>query len=422
MKISNPLCKKLSSRKFIPIPTLRRSIAVPLLLCSLLFTIGCQNVPADNQKHNGISTANTSGDSIVQPAVQSSVLDRASDNSSGGLSNTNPDNGELKPKTRPETVPPSPESTPTDLNTTEESNDPPTDPEDDDFLTQLRALSEAEKMEMGREKDLADQVSGKTLAPDLYQEALSNEQKGDAEFQKGDQRGFLEAQKFYKAAKEDYKNAGKMAGSEQGSGLRQEAEAARSSMQLSKQKTGDRPELRSSSAYQNAEQYERLGESYMQQSNYAVAINAFQKAQTFFEEAANKAVNVTPPINPPPGESEAPSSGPAENELAEQRKIRSLMDKYTKGLETFDLNGLLASGFITRSEEKNWVQFFNNARDLKAEIDDENIELNNNQAQADFTVRISFFNTSRSKRENFQYAKKWQLESVNGNWKIISLK
>lgn len=428
MKRTNPLCNKLSSRKFILFPDFGKSIAVFLTLCSFfLLTVGCQHTQADNQEHGAVgSTANAGRDSIPQAPVQNSVLDRASNNSSPTNIHS-PADEETRQETKQEDEPMSSVTTSPELPANTTSNDPPPDQEDNDFMEQLRALSETEKQEMAREKELADQLNGKTLAANLYNQALSNEQKGDLEFQKGDQRGFLEAQKFYKAAKEAYKNAGEMARpqQQQGSGLRQEAESARSSMQLSKRRVENRPELQSSSSYQNAEQYERLGESYMQQSNYSVAINAFQKAQAFFEEAATeKSSNVTAPTTPPPSEPTAPSNEneSADNEMAEQRKIKSLMGKYTKGLENFDLNGLLSSGFITKREEKNWAQVFNNARDLSAEIVNDNIQVNNDQAQADFTVKISFYNTSHGRRENFQYPKKWQLESVSGNWKVVSLK
>lgn len=423
MKSSTPPFEKLSSRRFIYILNLRRRVAVFLALCSFLWLIvGCQNVPADNQGNEAISSTEMAGDdSIAQPAVQNSVLDRASDNAAP--TNVPPAVEPTKPDTRQEAEPFTSVTTPSDLPATETSNDPPSDPEDNDFLEQLQALSETEKLEMEREKELTDRLNAKTQAPDLYSKALNNEQKGDIEFQKGTQRGFLEAQKFYKAAKEAYKNAGEMARPLPGSELRQQAESARSSMKISRQKVEGRTELQSLPSYQNAEQYERLGESYMQQNNYAVAINAFQKAQTFFEEAATEKLNdVAAPTTPPTSKPAVPSDESPENAMVAQRKIKSLMNEYVKGLETFDLNGLLSSGFITKSEEKNWAQVFNNARDLNAEIVNDNIQIDHDRAQADFTVKISFYNTSQGRRDNFQYPKKWQLESANGNWKVVSLK
>lgn len=285
-------------------------------------------------------------------------------------------------------------------------------------LNELRALSEAERREMKSIKAKAEQLGGEGQAKALFTDALGTEQEADQQFQLNTQIGYINSQRLYKTAKGTYsgivdqlnKTKETLAGQREAEKLRTEVAQVRKTL------PGTLAQLKANVGFQNAQERESIAEQYFKQANYEEAIKSFQRAKDLYANVtiAKSPVKVTPP--PPP-----PAEKKADNTLA-TRKIQGMLDTYARGLETADLNGLRAGGFITRQEEMGWSQFFRNVQDVTVKVQNEKLNINGDNATVNFNILMSFFNKSKRKREDSQFPKMWKMENNGGNWKITGLK
>lgn len=302
-----------------------------------------------------------------------------------------------------------------------EKNNPSKGGEESELINELKQLSSVERTDMLAEKKMAEQAGSKNLAKSLFDKGVENEQAGDQQFLLATRTSLFEAQKLYRVAKESYKSAKDLANSSKNTAIKTEAENARTALTNTKQSlSGKQAELKGLPKYENALEFESIGERHFQQQNYEAARNAFQQAKNLFVEAANEAKTAPPPVKttPPVAKEEV---NPAEDNSLTQRKIKIMLDEYANGMETNDLSSLRSKGFITSKEQAGWDQFFKNVKDLTVKIDNEKFDINQNQAQVNFQVKMSYFNKSKGKREDNQFPKQWKLEATNGNWKIVSL-
>ncbi len=295
------------------------------------------------------------------------------------------------------------------------TEEPPT--QDLAVLNELRALSEVERQEMKSIKATAEQLGGGSQAKALFTDALGKEQEADQQFQLNTQIGYINSQRLYKTAKGTYsgivdqlnKAEKTLAGQREAEKLRTEVAQVRQTL------PGTLAQLKANVGYQNAQERESIAEQYFKQANYEQAIRSFQRAKDLYANVtiAKSPVKVTPP--PPPTEKKT------DNTLA-TRKIKGMLDTYASGLETADLNGLRAGGFISRQEEMGWSQFFRNVQDVTVKVQNEKLNINGNSATVNFNILMSFFNKSKRKREDSQFPKMWKMENNGGNWKITGFK
>ncbi len=284
-------------------------------------------------------------------------------------------------------------------------------------LNELRTLSEVERQEMKNIKATAEQLGGGTQAKALFTDAFGKEQEADQEFQLNTQIGYINSQRLYKTAKETYSGiVDQLNKAEKTLARQREAEKLRTEVaQVRQALPGTLAQLKANAGYQNAQERESIAEQYFKQANYEQAIKSFQRAKDLYANVtiAKPPVKVTPP--PPPAEKKA------DNTLA-TRQIKGMLDTYASGLETADLNGLRAGGFISRQEEMSWSQFFRNVQDVTVKVQNEKLNINGNSATVNFNILMSFFNKSKRKREDSQFPKMWKMENNGGNWKITGFK
>ncbi|MEZ5043955.1 MAG: hypothetical protein R2828_28930 [Saprospiraceae bacterium] len=301
-----------------------------------------------------------------------------------------------------------------------EKNNPIKEGGESELINELKQLSSVERTDMLAEKKMAEQAGSKNLAKSFFDKGVENEQAGDQQFLLATRTSLFEAQKLYRTAKEFYKSATDAANASKNTAIKAEAENARTALSNTKQSlNGKQAELKGLPKYENAIEFESIAERHFQQQNYEAARNAFQQAKNLFVDALNEAKAAPPPVKNTPVVKEEVKA--AEDNSVTQRKIKIMLDDYANGMETNDLNSLRSKGFITSKEQAGWDQFFKNVKDLTVKIDNEKFDINQNQAQVNFQVKMSYFNKSKGKREDNQFPKQWKLEATNGNWKIVSL-
>ena len=230
------------------------------------------------------------------------------------------------------------------------------------------------------------------------------------------QIGYINSQRLYKTAKGTYgaivdqlnKAEKTLAGQREAEKLRTEVTQVRQTL------PGTLAQLKANAGYQNAQERESIAEQYFKQANYEQAIRSFQRAKDLY-------ANVTIAKSPVKATTPPPAEKKADNTLA-TRKIKGMLDTYASGLETADLNGLRAGGFISRQEEMGWSQFFRNVQDVTVKVQNEKLNINGNSATVNFNILMSFFNKSKRKREDSQFPKMWKMENNGGNWKITGFK
>lgn len=298
--------------------------------------------------------------------------------------------------------------------TEEQSADDEVQTEDIEILDELRAISVAERQEMINVKKAAEQLGGQSKT--LFTEALDKEQEADQQFQQNTQIGFINSQRLYKTAKGTYSDiVDQLKQAEENLAGQQAAEKLRAEVNRVRQALpGTAAQLKANVAYQNAQEREAIAEQYFKQGNYEQASTSFQRAKDLYANVRISKPTVPPPA-PPPAEEKS------DNALA-IRKIKGMLDTYANGLETADLNGLRAGGFISRQEEVGWAQFFRNVQDVTVKVQNEKLNINGNNATVNFNILMSFFNKSKRKREDSQYPKTWKMKNSNGNWQITGFK
>jgi len=395
-------------------PNVYLVLSLALIVC--LFS-ACQNT--------GKSEENAATDSTTVDTILEDTLSPATEipNATEDLSSTTPSSPQNDgPAKRNEPMPvteekPAQEDTETksfkdDQSTTNE--EPPT--QDLAVLNELRALSEVERQEMKSIKATAEQLGGESQTKALFTDALAMEQEADQEFQLNTQIGYINSQRLYKTAREAYNGiADQLNKAKKTLAVQREAEQLRTEVaQLRQTLPGTPAQLKANAGYQNAQERESIAEQYFQQANYEQAISSFQRAKDLY---ANVTIAKPPvkAITPPPAEKEV------DNTLA-SRKIQGMLDTYARGLETADLNGLRAGGFISRQEETGWSQFFRNVQDVTVKVQNEKLNINGNSATVNFNILMSFFNKSKRKREDSQFPKMWKMENNGGTWKITGFK
>lgn len=301
-------------------------------------------------------------------------------------------------------------------------------------LNAVKRAVESLRQEMLREKAAAEQYESISLAKETLEQARAKEQSGDRNFRAGSRNGFLAAQNFYAEAKDRYGNAleearakareeaikarqRELAQQEEAARARQqqESEQARNSMAAEKANVAGSPsEKAANSTYQNALKMEAAGEGYLQAGNYSSAGNAFQQAGQLYARSSEEIKNAKESAKAT-ADSEAKAALDKENRA--KGEIRSLINSYRQSLEREDVETIIET---FKESESQWLFFFRNARDISVSIEDEIIQIDDNNARASFSIKMSYVNTTKNEVEKSVILKDWRLKPVNGQWKVMS--
>lgn len=296
-------------------------------------------------------------------------------------------------------------------------------------LETIRAAVRSIQQEVLREKAAAEQAKAKTLAAEQFEQGEENEAAGTNNFQQGTKSGLVAAQEYYAAARDDYLKAGELAmeaareAEEFGARARREkeaeaqrerdarekrrqtAEAARSAMQGAKQQVpGTFSERSANPTYDIAAELETQADEQFQAGNFQEASVNFQEAEKLYTQANNELTTLLKMKRA---------------DETEKRKIEAartdivkIIAAYKNSLETEDAAKLSQTFY-----EDRWKDLFKRADKIKVEVYDQNIQLGNKAAEVSFRFDISYEMGGEIVR-NPPVRKNWQLEEINGNWKL----
>lgn len=290
-------------------------------------------------------------------------------------------------------------------------------------LLKVRKIVEAAKQEMLMEKQKAEKGGGKVKVAELFDQAEQNEQSGDAKFKRARKKDYLAAQNYYSDAKEGYKQVNsKLAKMFFIPKLADDASLARTEMNNSKGKIqANQAEIDKLDVYQEASNTEEKGNQEFQAKKYKAAQTSFQQAERLYLQALNQlAQNKVKEKSSPSGGQVHTGEDLEDKNTRGQQEIHKLIGQYKKGLENGDVNQLLP--FISRGEEKTWSNFFKTITDMEVSIQNENIQVDQDKAQVNFMVVMSYFNKSTNKTITNAIPKDWELSGIEGKWSLISQK
>jgi len=188
--------------------------------------------------------------------------------------------------------------------------------------------------------------------------------------------------------------------------LRNEAEAAKSSMAAAKMKVD--PESQGEALFQEAAKIEV-------KAQVAFAENNFAQANRLYKLAEEQYLNVTRQLA---------RAKQQEKERADavQREVRGLIGNYQAAFDRRNAPGLKAlfeSGF-TSDDEKAWTKFFQSVQGLKTNISGGNGQIDGDHVEVSLAVRIDYANHKGIKQNPLTFQERWTLAERNGKWMVVS--
>lgn len=294
-------------------------------------------------------------------------------------------------------------------------------------LSSMRRQVESYRQEMLREKTAARQVDSENLAPQLYENALERERAGDRYVQAGTRGGYQDAQKAYVEAKDGYRKAGETARTlaqskiteaektaremEATNELRRKTEEARTDMEeVKRMVAGSFSEKAANPVYKKASGREADAENSLRNGEYGSAMESFREARELYVQASEEIALML---------NERSQKNNEEKKMrAAEEAIRSLIVRFERGLEEGDLNTLGA----LRENESGWAEFFRTVRDVSVNINERNKQISPERGTAlvSFQVSMSYFNRTYKKTEKRDFSRDWELEFINGGWRITA--
>ncbi|MGH7490956.1 MAG: protein kinase domain-containing protein [bacterium] len=342
-------------------------------------------------------------------------------------------------------------------------------------LDMLKNRIKQVQQDMLREKMLAEKAGAPTKTKMLFEQTVRKEQEGNREFDVHQRSNYLNAQKLYGEARDEYRQI-----KQEALRLTQAAEAARQALLTAKNKIpGDNTAKSSSGYYAKAETTANLGMRQLLKGDYSTAITSFQQAQQLYTTAESElgktalkgSVDTTKAsmleargkvdktlrsdakyLNAEQSRTEGNNalmaedfaeaiarysaakdlyvtvvnesnerlSRRADQEATAQREIQALIDRYKMGLEQRDLQALktiLGKTFM-KDDEGAWTSFFKRAREIKPKIES-NFEFIGNNAKIYLKIHLDFFNITNNEDSQSEFAESWLLEQMNGSWTIV---
>jgi len=348
-------------------------------------------------------------------------------------------------------------------------------------ISKLRETVISLQSDMRREKSTAQRAGANTMAPDIFQRAVTREREGDASLATGGRNELLAAQEAYAAARDGFRQAGREVESIAAVRARDQAETSRDDMLGAKRQVGgSEVEKRANANYVKANQGESNGNRQFQAGNFGAAQNSFQQARAGYLEAAKgikdlavkdlaKSISATQAETAKvsmldakakvdvaeAGNAKYQQAGRTENEAnlayrendfnkaserydaarklyesaaheaseakAKLGAIQNLIAKLDASLENEDLPALMPLLYgksFTKKDEEGWAGFFKIAHQNKVDIKRENLLITATGASVDLLVKIDFLNNKNAPATN-NLKLNWKLEEVNGKW-IVS--
>ncbi len=238
---------------------------------------------------------------------------------------------------------------------------------------------------------------------ELFQQALNSENKGAGEF---DSKNYNAASLSFENAKRLYAEARDNILNE----LRIHANTAKTSMNTAKANV--QPNDFTKKKYQKAIQFETEGNTAYNQNDFNAAASHFKDAELNFGQVVTEAALM---------EKEKTNSERERISIIEQG-VKSVIDKFKVSLEQKDIEGVrsLFTDLI-ESERDKWRTTFRRVNIQRVQIAQESIKFGENSATVNIIMRLFYVDNKNRKRPPISYAYTWNVEKINGRWKISSL-
>lgn len=303
-------------------------------------------------------------------------------------------------------------------------------------INQFRENVTKLKQEMLQEKSVATRAKANTNAKKLFNEALAYEIKGDKSFQAGTRDDLVAAQNSYRNASEGYKTARLNVESSTSSRRKNDAEAARLSMESAKKRIpGKRAEKNANPKYKKASQVESEARSQLQQSVFRSGQLSFQQAEGLYVEAKRDIISMLKSnadaakglmiqaklkvdkesydtakykdaLKTETKANTAYNNGnydqakdlyatvkqgyfevASESNLRKKQikvltrpEIENFINKYKEAFENRDLQSLNLLFGYTKKDFEYWMQFFKKAKDIAVDIESKNLQISGGTA------------------------------------------
>jgi serine/threonine protein kinase len=337
--------------------------------------------------------------------------------------------------------------------------------------------------DMRQEKSAAQRAGANTMAPDIFQRAVTREREGDGRLAAGGRSDLVAAQQAYAAARDGFRQAKREVESIAAVRAQDQAETSREAMLEAKRRVvGSEADKRANANYVKANQAESSGGRQFQAANFGAAQNSFQQARAGYLEAAKEikdlaATDLATSISANQAEAakvsmldakakvEAADAGNAKYQQASRieteanlayrendfdkaserydaaRKlyesaaheaseakaklgaIQNLIARLDASLENEDLPALMPLLYgksFTKKDEEGWAGFFKVAHENKVDIKRENVLITATGASVDLLVKIDFLNNKNAPATN-NLKLNWKLEEVNGKWMVSTV-
>lgn len=340
-------------------------------------------------------------------------------------------------------------------------------------LNKIQDLVTSVQQEMLKAKGDVEKSVNSEQAKKSFQQALNKETSGDKNFKTGTKESLMLAQKDYTAARDLYKQAGKQA--ERLTRLRNSANAAKAAMvKVKGQVPGSEAEKNQSANYSKATKSEAAGLSQLRAGDFETAAASFATARDLYTESQKEIVNLFK--NQAEAEKSAMTTikskiskaytddakykdamkietrgnsayadnnfNAAEEEFrnakslyndvlenierqkniknAAQAEFQNIGSKLKASLENRDLDRLKEVMNLSKDDQKLWSGFFSDVKNIKVQVENQNLQINEENAKADYLINISYIDKrDRQQENNLVYT--WTLQNQNGSWSVAKI-
>lgn len=282
--------------------------------------------------------------------------------------------------------------------------------EEETDLQQIKQTVTEVKSEVEELKVKAELAESEMFASQLFKNAIERETSGNQSYTAGTRESLMEAQSAFLDAKELYIRAEEQASTYRQ--LKKEAVTSKDKMTLAKQNIPLLPPGQEIPlSFQNASEYEKKANVYMEKLNFGEANTTYNQARQSYIQAKSDVEKLI----------QAASEDLSLKRIDEQNRmeIHNLVNNYSNSIEQGNISVLRQ--FIGPKDEKSWNIFFGDANNIQVQIQNENILIDGNNASVSFTTVIDFYYKPSKNNKTTSMEKIWRLSKSGDGWKLVSV-
>ncbi|HUI64493.1 MAG TPA: protein kinase [Bacteroidota bacterium] len=290
-------------------------------------------------------------------------------------------------------------------------------------LSELKGLVTSARDEMLKERANAEHANGRTLASDLFTNALNLERQADAGRSSDDRATLQASRRSYSDARDAYKSVVERVGRIAES--RNDADARKTAMAQAKGKvSASDADRKSIPSYKKALDSETNADRLYASGDYSGAAEAYDQAKGLFSDASKELASAAAEHSGPNGaevrggEKSEPSKHEREDRDAAIREITGIVESYRQSIEQGNLSEITSLLNLNADQQRNWSEFFKMS-EKKVTIENLQIQTDQGHAHVTFTQKLSFENQDEPDKGHVET---WTMESNAGHWRVIGHK